>query len=744
MNLAKLVPGLREEAEFDGQFKELERLLGDLEDRSELIALDKKKEQEARKTDLFDINKSISTQIQDTSQKLGQKLDGNLKHVEDLDVQVSGMETTVSKLMQEYKRAMTELATKKTEDLVDSKMKEQLTNAKNLFFKKVLREIVVGNDKGEDVIRVLENKLSIKEKLLKKALLAAEHYRLSIEKVEAKYQNVRRRQLEFLSTISSSVGFGFVKLSDKLSSIDAQKLMARDFRNDRNLRTNIGMKDRMLFVEGDRLSVYEEIGSSEPTQVISMSDINDIVFLKEDIELSYNMSSSDQVEPWKPGGVFYIKLKLDQGGFMVEPERGNIQKWDYIFFIVKLIIAYSLQNVSNQTTQSSFRSLCLESNFTKIQKQLNLKALDPISTRRNLPFNFDFPVNDQKVLDEVEDVLMDWEILEQCASREMALLSKKASARAKEMFNYDNANNKTTQTDPISLGTTRVVGDDGASFARAGDSMMLPGVNNPMVAAPKTNASPAFNYQIPQVKGGLDIGRFLQGIQADRTIGENKGMGLQEEDAMDLPSPRVELDMSVDSREYQEVAAAIDSPRDNSPRNKGSKRPGSGRRKDSSMSPTAGGADDGVLMSNPMFSKMSDTLFSDKAEQQSVAQEIKYRESVSDVLTKGVAIKGSGLGNNSGKFLLLLNRTLDTISRVAVLQKKDYRYKMLDIKQVVFEFEYRNEKTKNVDGNTFVVIQFTDGTEWEFKTPRNNRNVFFHSLVYLRLNYRQFLPGANI
>lgn len=744
MNLAKLVPGLRDEAEFDGQFKELERLLGDLEDRSELIALDKKKEQEARKTDLFDINKSISTQIQDTSQKLGQKLDGNLKHVEDLDLQVTGLETTMSKLMQEYKRAMTELATKKTEDLIDSKMKEQLTNAKNLFFKKVLREIVVGNDKGDDVIRVLENKLSIKEKLLKKALLAAEHYRLSIEKVEAKYQNVKRRQLEHLSRISGAVGFGFVKLSEKLSSIDAQKLMARDFRNDRNMRNNIGLKDRMLLVEGDRLSVFEEIGSSDPTISISISDINDIIFLKEDIELSYNMSSSDQVEPWRPGGVFYIKLKLDQGGYMIEPERGSIQKWDYIFFLVKLMIAYSLQNVSNQTSQASFRSLSLETNFTKIQKQLNLKALDPIGTRKNFSFNFDFPVSDQPVLDEVEDVLMDWEILEQCSSREMALLSKKASARAKELFNYDNANNKATQTDPINLGSARVPGEEVVGLNRPGDSMMPAGIANPVAILGRANASPAYNYQIPQVRGGLDIGRFLQGIQAERTAGENKGMGMQEDDVIDLPSPRVELDMSVDSREYQEVAAAIDSPRDNSPRSKAAKRTGSGRRKDSPQSPTAGGADDGILMSNPLFSKMSDTLFSDKPEQQSVAQEIKYRESVSDVLTKGVAIKGSGLGNNSGKFLLLLSKTLDSISRVAVLQKKDYRYKMLDIKRIVFEFEYRNEKTKNVDGNTFVVIQFTDGTEWEFKTPRNNRNVFFHSLVYLRLNFRQFLPGANI
>lgn len=86
----------------------------------------------------------------------------------------------------QYRKAIRELSTKKTEELLDSKSKDLITNAKNLFFKKVLREIVIGNDRGEDVIRVLEQKLALKDKLLKKALLGAEHFRVSIEKVEAK------------------------------------------------------------------------------------------------------------------------------------------------------------------------------------------------------------------------------------------------------------------------------------------------------------------------------------------------------------------------------------------------------------------------------------------------------------------------------------------------------------------------------------------------------------------------------
>ena len=86
----------------------------------------------------------------------------------------------------QYRKAIRELSTKKTEELLDSKSKDLITNAKNLFFKKVLREIVIGNDRGEDVIRVLEQKLALKDKLLKKALLGAEHFRVSIEKVELK------------------------------------------------------------------------------------------------------------------------------------------------------------------------------------------------------------------------------------------------------------------------------------------------------------------------------------------------------------------------------------------------------------------------------------------------------------------------------------------------------------------------------------------------------------------------------
>jgi hypothetical protein len=209
MNLAK-IPGLRAEDEFSREYKALSLLIGDLEERSETIAMDKKREVDTKKVDLFDASKSISNQIQETNKELEKKLAGNLNYMEDLETNVDGLRKTTGKLIAEFKKALNDLGTKSTEQLIDSKVRDQVANAKNLFFKKVLREIVVGNEKIEEIIRALEAKLALKGKLLKKALLGAEHYRVRIEFEQNKYQALKRKDEDFFKKISNAIGFGHV------------------------------------------------------------------------------------------------------------------------------------------------------------------------------------------------------------------------------------------------------------------------------------------------------------------------------------------------------------------------------------------------------------------------------------------------------------------------------------------------------------------------------------------------------
>jgi hypothetical protein len=204
------MPGLRTEDEFNREYKALSQLIGNLEERSELINLDKKREQEKKQTDFFDTSRSISNQILETNKDLDKKLKSNLVLAEELDNNIQTLKKNTSKMIDEFRHVVSEISTKKAEDLVDQKTRDQITAAKNLFFKKVLREIVVGNDKDEEAIKILENQLTMKEKLLKKALLGAEHFRVSIEKVEERHRAVKELSSEFLKMLSQAIGFGHV------------------------------------------------------------------------------------------------------------------------------------------------------------------------------------------------------------------------------------------------------------------------------------------------------------------------------------------------------------------------------------------------------------------------------------------------------------------------------------------------------------------------------------------------------
>ena len=438
MNVNRL-PGLRGEDEFNREYKALSQLIGNLEERSEAITMDKKRETENKKVDLFDVNKSISNQIQETNRELEKKLQTNIGYLDELETNVTSLKKNTNKMVSEYKKAINDLATKKTNDLIDSKLKDQLNAAKNLFFKKVLREIVVGNDKGQEVVKVLETKLMMKDKLLKKALLGAEHFRVAIEKVENKYDNMKSTFSDFLRKLNNALAFGHVRVSEELDNINSRKLfVGRDFRSDPNIRSTLGLKDKMMVIEGEKFNFYDDVGTPEPKNSYSFQDVKEIVILKEEPELNSNNSGKDGP---RIGTVFFIRFKNDRGGIMVEPEWTCIQKWDYIFFLINIIL---LNNLTNST---NFKALTLESNSTKLQKQIQIKQLDPITVKKHTMHPYSYPISEISILDNVEDTLIDWEILEASSLRENDILFKKALERNKMLKFENDVNDKSTQTE---------------------------------------------------------------------------------------------------------------------------------------------------------------------------------------------------------------------------------------------------------------------------------------------------------
>jgi hypothetical protein len=441
MNFLK-IPGLRTEDEFSKEYKELEQMIGNMEERSEAVNMNKKRDQESKKLEAFEVNKSLSNQIHSTNHELEDKILKSIAVIEDLEQTMETLRFNTARMISEYKRAVNSLATRKTEDLIDPKLKDQLFTAKNLFFKKVLREIVVDNDKNEEKIRILENKLMIKDKMLKKALLAAEHFKGSIELVERKYDRIKEKSATFLKRVNESLTFGSVKISDELGNIEIRKLLGHDFRSDKSIRESLNMKDTLLMVEADCFCIYESITSQDASSIINFSEIKEIVLLKDEGD-SLLYTGMEVLDHNKMGYCFFIRYKNDRGGFIVEIETARVQKWDYIFLIVNLILS------NNLPSGNIIKPLTLEATFSKIIKQLTFKTYENITLRKYAPFKFEYPIIEEKdTLENIEDRLLDWEVLEACSQREMSYIDKHNKMRQRDGMGTDTLS-KATQTEPV-------------------------------------------------------------------------------------------------------------------------------------------------------------------------------------------------------------------------------------------------------------------------------------------------------
>ena len=122
---------------------------------------------------------------------------------------------------------------------------------------------------------------------MKKALLGAEHFRVSIEKVEAKQASLKGSIGNFLQRISQSLSFGHVRVSDDLNNMDSRKLFARDFRSEKQAREQMGLKDRMMIVDQERFYFYQQADAKDPSRSIPFLDIKEVIMIKEEGEQNF-------------------------------------------------------------------------------------------------------------------------------------------------------------------------------------------------------------------------------------------------------------------------------------------------------------------------------------------------------------------------------------------------------------------------------------------------------------------------
>lgn len=296
-------------------------------------------------------------------------------------------------------------------------------------------------------------------------------------------------------------------------------------------------------IDQDRISLYDSVTTEMPAVIFNFADIKEVILVKEDSEMTHSIDAFDFGDPSKIGVVFHLKLKNERGGLIIEPDAANVQKWDYVFFVMNLIL-------SQQIVQSlSFKPLTTEANQAKMFKGLNMKTLDNVNLKRQMAFEYNFPVDDSKMHDDVEDRLIDWQILDRCAAMHHDNLYKKIGDRAKK-DGIEEGNNKATQTEAIlaaanikdetcDITDITTVVDQYAKDARKG-------VRD-------------FNYAIPALSSFV-AGQGLGGrkslgnvLVSNEQANRNELLEPQIGEADDkIPSPQVELDLSIESIEQEE------------------------------------------------------------------------------------------------------------------------------------------------------------------------------------------------
>jgi len=324
-----------------------------------------------------------------------------------------------------------------------------------------------------------------------------------------------------------------------MNNIEAKKLFNRgDFRTEKGIRDNLGIKDRLLLVENDRFLVYNGITAADPIQTINFAEIKEINLIKEEVDRNYNLGSLDSTDPSKIGTIFFVKYKNERGGFVIETDSNTTQKWDYIFFVVNTIIA------NNITNSLRFFPFTLEANNARLTKNINTKTFDPVVVSRHNPPPYDYPMEDSKQTIDVEDTLIDWQILEHKSSEESTNLLKRIllKSKANASMEYISENSKAVQTD---FKFSAVDGDSPvATIGGGATGMTVPSKTDQNRLQDPRYKTQEFNYQIPSLSSFVNDADLVKSSEQSnsslwRQCSRSRQEQYQQEHAERRPGTRI-------------------------------------------------------------------------------------------------------------------------------------------------------------------------------------------------------------
>lgn len=404
----------KSQGEFEKEYKELEHLIGSIEK----IKFTTQFGEEATQNDrnFKEINQNLTKEIYTIYENMERRISYYNKAVDSLIKMIIKVKGSISTLIGHCKEAIRQSETKKIEELITPDIREQLKHIKNEFFMKILRSILVGDDAGDATNQIYRTKLSLKERLLRKTLLAAEHYKKEIDILHERKEIVKQSVIDFMSKNDDALSIGIVQVSEDLRPNDIAKLEKAELFDLGTINfSTLKKKEKLLVAKEDALYFYDYLNSTNPSIMHLVKDIKQINIIQKNSNDDSNLVRTERGSN-QHNYYFLVSYKSDKGGVILEIDSGSVKKWDYAFYIQNIII-------SNPILQDTvFRPFCSLATLKSLLKGVSIGKLieglqSPIENSAIDSAN-SYKIEDINPSQKIHKyILTSWKVIEECSLR---------------------------------------------------------------------------------------------------------------------------------------------------------------------------------------------------------------------------------------------------------------------------------------------------------------------------------------
>lgn len=409
---------------FENKFKELGYLM---ENVKKMVDTGKNEEPE----DHLYNTKTIS--INEENNFLKQKIKSSYKEMEiefnkckdkleDTQKSYKKLQNQSNLLIAAYNKIISEIFKIQSKDFVNPKIKKDLSDMRNVFFKKLMRYMVTDDEDKKSEANILKAELELKDKLLQKSLKVANNYASIIEKQQVEEIDFKKKfEGLFESCGAMSLFFGEVVATEKFSNKTGNVLIFGTVPPNNSNFCEI--KSLELFRRLKKTKYYMYITSNgslqfyhyandvinktiEPDFVISIEGQKDILSLKSSATEERENSSEDLEGNISEGDIDEnLRYAINYDGKfsrVISCSKKYIPKLDRIFFLLSIL--KSIPRVADVKTTGEQTVLkaendglnwfyALNNEMTKISLK-NLKVtkdkvfLDKNSTTKVMKFKF--------------------------------------------------------------------------------------------------------------------------------------------------------------------------------------------------------------------------------------------------------------------------------------------------------------------------------------------------------------------